>query len=126
MFAKSIEAIRMLNDVGYGIEGSGLILNLVYNPSGAFLPPDQGALERDFKARLARQYNLAFNNLFAITNLPVSRFLNYLVASDNYDDYMEKLVNAYNPIAAANAMPDAASACIGSNSATLCPLTWER
>lgn len=104
VFAKSIEAMKMLNDVGYGVEGTGLIINLVYNPSGAFLPPDQSALERDFKSRLSRQYGLEFNNLFAITNLPVSRFLNYLVASDNYNDYMEKLVNAYNPVAASNAM----------------------
>ncbi len=104
VFGKSIEALKMLNEVGYGQENSGLTINLVYNPSGAFLPPDQNALERDFKDRLSRQYGIVFNNLFAITNLPISRYLSYLVASDNYNAYMEKLVNAFNPVAASNAM----------------------
>ncbi len=94
----------MLNEVGYGKEGTGLILNLVYNPSGAFLPPDQASLEVDFKKRLKQRFDIEFNSLFAITNLPISRYLEYLVASDNYQGYMEKLVEAYNPTAAANVM----------------------
>ena len=104
VFEKSIKALKMLNEVGYGIEGSGLTLNLVYNPSGAFLPPDQNALKAQFKTKLKDGYDIVFNDLFAITNLPVSRYLSYLVASGNYEKYMDKLVNAYNPVAAANVM----------------------
>lgn len=104
VFEKSIRALKMLNEVGYGINGSGLTLNLVYNPSGAFLPPDQGALQDQFKRKLRDGYQIEFNELFAITNLPVSRYLSYLVASGNYEKYMEKLVNAYNPVAASNVM----------------------
>ena len=104
VFEKSITALKLLNEVGYGIKETGLILNLVYNPSGAFLATDQTALEKEFKSKLKSIYNIDFNNLFAITNLPISRFLEYLVRSGNYDSYMEKLVNAYNPIAAENVM----------------------
>jgi radical SAM/Cys-rich protein len=104
VFEKSIMALAMLNEVGYGLEGSELKLNLVYNPSGAFLPPDQMALEKEFKGKLKSLYNISFNKLYAITNLPVSRFLEYLVRSENYDNYMEKLLNAYNPVAAENVM----------------------
>ena len=94
----------MLNEVGYGKEGTGLILNLVYNPAGAFLPPSQAALEKEYKKALNDKYGIAFNNLFTITNLPISRFLDYLLQSSNYEKYMEKLVDAYNPVAAENVM----------------------
>ncbi|GAC1593925.1 MAG: arsenosugar biosynthesis radical SAM protein ArsS [Hymenobacter sp.] len=104
VFGRSIKALHLLNEVGYGIEGSGLILDLVYNPSGAFLPGNQVALEREFKQRLGREHQVSFNSLLAITNLPVSRFLDYLVESNNYAAYMDKLVQAYNPVAAANVM----------------------
>lgn len=104
VFEKSIKALRMLNEVGYGIAGSGLTLNLVYNPSGAFLPPSQEGLELEFKSKLRDGYQIEFNNLFAITNLPISRYLHYLVNSGNYEGYMEKLVNSYNPVAASNVM----------------------
>ena len=104
VFEKSIKALKLLNEVGYGIEGSGLTLNLVYNPSGAFLPPEQGALQAQFKKKLKKGWDIEFNELFAITNLPVSRYLSYLVASNNYEEYMEKLVEAYNPTAAAGVM----------------------
>ena len=104
VFDQSIRALKMLNEVGYGMENSGLTLNLVYNPSGAFLPPEQGALERDFKTKLKQRFDIEFNSLFAITNLPISRYLEYLVASDNYEGYMHKLVEAYNPSAAENVM----------------------
>jgi radical SAM/Cys-rich protein len=87
----------MLNDVGYGLEGSGLWLNLVYNPTGAMLPPDQVSLEKDFKKRLKQQYNISFNNLYTITNMPISRFLDYLEESGNLETYMQELVNAFNP-----------------------------
>ena len=104
VFDKSIKALQMLNEVGYGKEGSSLKLDLVYNPSGAFLPTDQVLLEVDFKKALKEDFNIDFHNLFAITNLPISRFLDYLIASDNYDDYMYALVEAYNPAAVANVM----------------------
>ncbi|WP_196890743.1 arsenosugar biosynthesis radical SAM (seleno)protein ArsS [Aureivirga marina] len=99
VFQKSIQALQMLNEVGYGKEGTGLKLDLVYNPAGAFLPANQSDLESDFKKALKNDFDIDFNSLFAITNLPVSRFLEYLIASDNYEDYMEALVEAYNPIA---------------------------
>jgi radical SAM/Cys-rich protein len=104
VFDKSIKALQMLNEVGYGKEGSKLKLDLVYNPSGAFLPTDQASLESDFKKALKVDFDIDFNNLFAITNLPISRFLDYLIASDNYDDYMYALVEAYNPMAVNNVM----------------------
>ena len=101
---KSIKALQMLNEVGYGMEGTDLKLDLVYNPSGAFLPGDQQALENDFKKALKEDFNIEFNSLFAITNLPISRFLDYLIASENYEDYMYALVEAYNPMAVENVM----------------------
>jgi len=103
-FNKSIEAVKKLNDLGYGKEGTGLLLNLVYNPIGAFLPPPQQALENDYKKELLNTHGLVFNNLFTITNMPISRYLDYLIQSGNYDKYMSKLVNSYNPIAANNVM----------------------
>ncbi|WP_066838654.1 arsenosugar biosynthesis radical SAM (seleno)protein ArsS [Rufibacter ruber] len=104
VFEKSIKALQMLNGAGYGVEGTGLVLDLVYNPAGAFLPGSQKSLEAEFKQRLNRLYGITFNSLFAITNLPISRFLEYLISSGNYEGYMEKLVTAFNPAAAANVM----------------------
>ncbi len=104
VFESSIKALQLLNEMGYGKEGSGLILNLVYNPAGAFLPASQHSLEKEYKLSLMKQYGIEFNNLFAITNLPISRFLDYLLQSGNYEKYMEKLVSSYNPVAAANVM----------------------
>ncbi|MFD2551073.1 arsenosugar biosynthesis radical SAM (seleno)protein ArsS [Bizionia sediminis] len=104
VFAKSIEALKALNAVGYGMPGSTLRLDLVYNPSGAFLPGNQTAMEKDFKKALLDDFNIQFHNLFAITNLPISRFLDYLIASENYEDYMYSLVEAYNPLAVKNVM----------------------
>lgn len=104
VFDKSIRALEDLNAVGYGMANSGLILDLVYNPSGAFLPGDQSALELDFKKALKKEFNIEFNQLFSITNLPISRFLDYLIESDNYEEYMYSLVEAYNPAAVANVM----------------------
>ncbi|MGC6531739.1 MAG: arsenosugar biosynthesis radical SAM (seleno)protein ArsS [Flavobacteriales bacterium] len=97
VFAKSIEALQELNKVGYGMPGTGLQLDLVYNPSGAFLPADQMSLEQQFKEALMEDFGISFNQLFAITNLPISRFLEYLIASGNYEDYMYALVDAFNP-----------------------------
>ena len=104
VFDKSIKALQMLNAVSYGKPNSGLKLDLVYNPSGAFLPGNQQELENDFKKALKEDFNIDFNTLFAITNLPISRFLDYLIASDNYEDYMYALVEAYNPSAVENVM----------------------
>lgn len=97
VFEDSIEALQMLNEVGYGKEGTGLELHLVYNPSGAFLPASQETLQAEFKRQLKRKYDIDFNTLFAITNLPIARFLDYLLESGNYEEYMQKLVEAYNP-----------------------------
>ena len=104
VFDKSIQALQELNAVGYGIPGSDLKLDLVYNPSGAFLPGNKKALENDFKKALREEFNINFNSLFAITNLPIRRFLDYLIASENYEDYMYALVEAYNPEAVKNVM----------------------
>lgn len=99
VFGKSIEALKKLNSVGFGKEGSDLVLDLVYNPSGAFLPGSQEQLEAEFKRNLKNDFQIEFNQLFTITNLPISRFLDYLIASDNYEDYMLKLVEGFNPLA---------------------------
>ncbi len=104
VFEDSIKALQMLNAVGYGIEGTGLLLNLVYNPAGAFLPPSQTALEKEYKDALLAQYNIQFNQLYVITNMPISRYLDYLLVSGNYSSYMEKLIQAFNPAAATNVM----------------------
>ncbi|SDL54132.1 radical SAM/Cys-rich domain-containing protein [Catalinimonas alkaloidigena] len=104
VFERSIRALRMLNEVGYGKEGSGLRLNLVYNPSGAFLPGDQEELQQEFKQKLKQEWGVEFNQLYAITNMPISRFLEYLLRSGNYDAYMHKLVAAFNPAAVPGVM----------------------
>lgn len=97
VFERSIEALRRLNAVGYGREGGTLKLNLVYNPVGAFLPPAQGAIERDFKRELLARYGVTFDGLYTITNMPIKRFLEYLRRSGNEERYMRKLVEAFNP-----------------------------
>lgn len=97
VFEDSIEALKMLNAVGYGKEGTGLQLDLVFNPSGAFLPGDQAQLEAEFKRQLSRKFDIVFNNLYAITNLPIARFLEHLIETNNYKDYMQVLVEAFNP-----------------------------
>lgn len=104
VFDKSIEALKMLNNVGYGKANSGLVLDLVYNPAGAFLPPKQSDLEKEFKKSLFNEYQIEFNKLFAITNLPISRFLEYLLISNNFEDYMQTLIDAYNPNTLQNVM----------------------
>ncbi len=96
VFEQSIAGMRRLNEVGYGIEGSGLTLNLVYNPVGAFLPPSQSEIEMDFKRELKARFDLYFNRLFTITNMPIRRFLDFLRRSGNYAQYMEKLVASFN------------------------------
>ena len=97
VFEKSIEALKCLNAVGYGIAGSGLVLNLVYNPVGAFLPPAQSSIESDFKREMMNRHGIMFNHLYTITNMPINRFLDYLRRSGNEQRYMRKLVEAFNP-----------------------------
>jgi radical SAM/Cys-rich protein len=99
VFAKSIEALKRLNAVGYGLEESGLILNLVYNPAGAFLPPSQAALQGEYKESLMQNFGISFNQLYVITNMPISRYLDYLIRSKNFDRYMRLLSDAFNPAA---------------------------
>jgi radical SAM/Cys-rich protein len=95
-FARMIDAMRQLNQKGYGHPGSGLVLNLVHNPVGAYLPGAQSALEQEYRLRLSRDYGICFNSLFCLTNCPVGRYLEFLIRSDNYADYMRALVASFN------------------------------
>ena len=104
VFDKSIEGLRRLNQLGYGKPESGLILNLVHNPVGAFLPPKQEAIESQFRKELRGKHGIEFTHLYTITNMPISRFLEFLVESGNYEGYMQRLAQAFNPSAAAGVM----------------------
>jgi radical SAM/Cys-rich protein len=104
VFKKSMEAMRRLNNEGYGIEGSGLLLDLVYNPVGPYLPAAQAGLEADYKRELKDKFGLSFNRLFTITNMPINRFKLHLDKSGQYEAYMEKLLAAFNPAAAGGVM----------------------
>jgi radical SAM/Cys-rich protein len=104
VFEDSIAALRELNRLGYGQPESGLVLDLVLNPVGAFLPPNQAAAEREWKAELSRRYGIVFNHLFTITNMPISRFLEHLEQKGQTDAYLGRLEQAFNPAAAAGVM----------------------
>lgn len=104
VFDKSIKALHILNEFGYGEEATGLMLNLVYNPAGAFLPPSQAGIEADFKRELRQRHQIKFNHLFTIANMPIGRFLDFLHTTGNYESYMQRLIAAYNPQAAAGVM----------------------
>ncbi|MEW4570117.1 arsenosugar biosynthesis radical SAM (seleno)protein ArsS [Tautonia sp. JC769] len=104
VFDDSITALQRLNGLGYGVADSGLLLNLVFNPTGAFLPPKQSAIEADFRRELKKRYNISFNQLYVITNMPINRFLEFLIRTEQYDPYMRRLVAAYNPSAAEGVM----------------------
>ena len=97
VFDASIEGLRKLNALGYGNPDSGLVLNLVHNPTGAFLPGDQVALESDFRRQLDDRFGIQFNNLYCITNMPVRRYLEWLERSGNLESYMQLLLDAFNP-----------------------------
>ena len=99
VYEDSIAALKRFNELGYGVEGSGLLLNLVTNPVGAFLPAPQEALETDWKRQLQRRHGISFNRLYTITNMPISRYLQFLIDSGNLQGYMDRLVNAFNPAA---------------------------
>jgi radical SAM/Cys-rich protein len=96
VFEKSIEALRSLNAVGYGAPESGLTLDLVYNPLGAFLPPPQRELEARYHEELDRNFAIAFNRLYTIANMPINRFANQLRQWGKYAEYMRLLVNHFN------------------------------
>ncbi|RIK75079.1 MAG: radical SAM protein [Planctomycetota bacterium] len=99
VFARSIEALRELNSLGYGRGNSKHILTLVYNPVGVSLPPDQDELEAAYREQLAARHGVAFDRLYTIANMPISRFLDDLLRSGKYEAYMQKLIDAFNPAA---------------------------
>ena len=96
VFDGSITALRLLNSLGYGVD-SDLPLHLIYNPVGPFLPSAQAELEADFKRELFSHFGIVFNNLYTLANLPIGRFAAYLRHSNKLDEYMELLINAFNP-----------------------------
>jgi len=96
VFENSIAALQLLNSLGYGIDPD-LSLHLVYNPVGAFLPPSQTELEGDYKRELKKHFGIVFNNLYTLTNLPIGRFASYLRHNSKLDEYMELLIQAFNP-----------------------------
>jgi radical SAM/Cys-rich protein len=104
VFRKSMDGLKLLNAQGYGHEGTGLTLNLVYNPVGTFLPAAQASLEAEYKHELKEKFGIVFNSLYTITNMPIHRFKESLQRSGGYEEYMEKLVNAFNPAAAEGVM----------------------
>jgi radical SAM/Cys-rich protein len=109
VFESSIEGLQKLNALGYGLEGNGkdnssLPLNLVYNPGGAFLPPGQVELEAAYKETLGAEHNIQFNNLFTITNMPISRFGAVLLAQGEFNEYMNLLKDSYSPANLAGVM----------------------
>ncbi len=103
-FERSIAALKVLNSLGYGAADTALKLHLVYNPGGAALPGDQQGLEKDYKRVLKNDYGLIFNHLYTITNLPISRFLDFLLEEKKFDDYMQLLLDSFNPSAALSVM----------------------
>lgn len=105
-YRRSIEALKRLNELGYGKRDteSGLLLTLVFNPVGPSLPPDQAKLEAQYRDYLRREYDIEFSRLFTITNMPISRFLEDLVSSRQYEEYMQTLIDAFNPAALSGVM----------------------
>ncbi|PKN69985.1 MAG: radical SAM protein [Chloroflexi bacterium HGW-Chloroflexi-5] len=99
VFRQVIEAMRELNRLGYGMEGSSLLLDIIHNPVGAYLPGSQTALEHEYRERLRAEHDVRFNQLFCLTNLPVGRYLEYLLASGNFEDYLSTLCHSFNLIA---------------------------
>ena len=96
VFDKSINAIKILNKLGYGINETGLQLNLVYNPINPTLPPPQEKLETDYKKILYEKYNITFNNLYTITNMPINRYADFLKMTGELEKYFELLANNFN------------------------------
>ena len=96
VFEKSIEALRLLNALGYGAEGSGLVLNLVYNPLGPALPPEQDALQAAYRRELRAHFGIVFNRLFTLANMPIQRFGSTLISRGQFDDYVRLLVEHHD------------------------------
>lgn len=96
VFGDSIKSLQQLNALGYGIEGSGLELSLVYNPQGPSLPPPQMALEADYKAHLKEQFDIEFTRLFTLANLPIQRFGSTLVSKGEFEPYMQTLTDSHS------------------------------
>jgi len=99
VFARSIQGLQVLNEKGYGMETSNLQLDLVYNPGGAYLPPDQEMLQAQYKEKLKEDFGISFNNLFTLTNMPIKRFADKLYRSNDLERYMQLLVDSFNPAA---------------------------
>ena len=97
VFSKLIAVIQRLNSRGYGVVGSGLVLDLVHNPAGSYLPGSQAGLEATYRKTLRERHGLSFSHLFCITNMPIGRYLDYLLKTNNYEDYMKALIRAFNP-----------------------------
>lgn len=97
VFDGSVRALQMLNALGYGVPNSGLNLDLVFNPVGAFLPGAQAELEADYRVQLGEHFEIVFNQLITITNMPIKRFAHELIRDGQYKDYMSLLVNHFNP-----------------------------
>ncbi len=104
VFDISIRALQLLNGLGYGDAGSGLELNLVYNPQGPVLPPAQGKLETDYRAHLGARYGIVFDHLYVLTNMPIQRFGSTLISQGQFEHYMDLLKNAYQPANLDNVM----------------------
>lgn len=104
VFKKSISGLYELNKLGYGKDDTGLILNLVFNPKGGTLPPPQSELEKDYKKYLKEHYDIEFNNLLTITNMPISRFSETLKKEGKYEEYRDVLIDSFNPSTALNVM----------------------
>ena len=96
VFEKSIKGLKLLNSYGYGVQDSGLILNLVFNPTGPTLPPKQDELEKDYKKHLGENYNIKFNNLLALANMPINRFAKYLKVIGKFNEYEQLLKENHN------------------------------
>jgi len=104
VFRKSLEALRRLNRLGYGQQDSDLKLHLMYNPAGAYFPPEQGALQARFQQELERRHQVRFHQLYTLLNMPIGRFKHYLQQSRNYEGYMGKLAASFNPDTVAGLM----------------------
>jgi radical SAM/Cys-rich protein len=95
VFDRSIAGLQALNALGYGVEGTGLVLNLVYNPQGAVLPPPQGPLQDDYKRELMAHFGIVFNHLYALTNMPIQRFGSTLISKGGFQSYLQLLKNSF-------------------------------
>jgi radical SAM/Cys-rich protein len=104
VFERSVRALRVLNAAGYGKGDPQRRLTLVSNPAGAFLGASQSSVEREWREGLQRNFGVSFDRLFVLNNMPISRFLEWLLESGNLESYMERLVNAYNPAAISGLM----------------------